>query len=185
MPEILESDDFTKIYLQMFREAIAKAKTSFLRNDIPFSVEDHLALVERCFDAVLGSGWCASVGKQVSDCSDEAAEDQAAPTDEFTHQLVIQIPVDSDKDFERFTTLEDRVINCLESAPCDVEGNDLGSGTGNIFIDTNDPLETFGRLRKGLRLKRYLGLKVAYRPQDSDEFTLLWPENSEEAFKLI
>ncbi|SRR5579875_392312 len=101
------------------------------------------------------------------------------------YQLVLQLPGTTQQDFDVLVALEDAVADALENTPHDVDGHDFGSGTGNIFIDTNDPLVAFALVKEAISLTDYSMLKAAYRSFDEDDYHLIWPENSTERFELI
>jgi hypothetical protein len=73
----------------------------------------------------------------------------------------------------------------MEHMPHLVEGHDFGSGTGNIFIETNDAMGAFFIAKRIVNPSDYPMLKAAYRSFDEDEYRLIWPENSEESFDLV
>lgn len=101
------------------------------------------------------------------------------------YQLVLQLPGASQQDFDVLVALEDAVADALENVPHEMDGHDFGSGTGNIFIDTNDPLVAFALVKSAISIADYPRLKAAYRPFDEEEYHLIWPENSKEGFDLI
>lgn len=78
--------------------------------------------------------------------------------------------------------LENRLIEGLGHT-AKVDGHDCGSGETNIFIFTSDPSATFWRVRQVLQREGQLqSVRAAYRPVDGEQFTVLWPENSEREF---
>jgi hypothetical protein len=101
------------------------------------------------------------------------------------YQLVFQLPGTIQEDFDALLTLEDVLMNALQRSPHEVDGHDFGSGTGNVFIDTNDPAAAFSLVKEAIHLKDYPTLKVAYRSFDEDDYHLMWPENSRGQFDLI
>jgi hypothetical protein len=105
--------------------------------------------------------------------------------EDFKYQLVLQLPGTSQRDFDALVCLEETLVETFEGTPHEVDGHDFGSGTGNIFIDTNDPVAAFGKLKKAINLINHPALKAAYRSFDEDEYNLIWPENSSEEFELI
>jgi hypothetical protein len=89
------------------------------------------------------------------------------------YQLVLQFP-SSAVDYDALIRIEDLLINKLKAE--DVDGHDLGSGECNIFILTNNPHESFARLRAILEKERpWQYARVAFRKVLTDEFTILWP----------
>jgi len=58
------------------------------------------------------------------------------------YHLVLQFPGDSRNDLEALLALEDRLIGSLEPEHV-VDGHDVGSGEGNIFIHSDNPSAAF------------------------------------------
>jgi hypothetical protein len=100
------------------------------------------------------------------------------------HQLVLQFCGDGLSDFDALVALENRLIDDLEGS-AKVDGHDFGSGTGNIFIFTSDPDLTFWQVRQILQREgRMSSLTAAHRPVDGDDYTVIWPEDSQEPFSI-
>jgi hypothetical protein len=100
------------------------------------------------------------------------------------YQLVLQFRGDSLADFDAMIALEEQLIEDLEDS-ADVDGHDCGSGETNIFIYTLDPTATFSKVKQTLEKEdRLESVTAAYRKEDSNHFTVLWPENSEKEFSL-
>jgi hypothetical protein len=104
---------------------------------------------------------------------------------DFKYQLVLQLPGHTRQDFDALVALEDAVAEALEGTPHELDGHDFGSGTGNIFIDTNDPAGAFALAKQIVRPAEHPGLKAAYRAFEEDEYTLLWPEKTDQTFELM
>jgi hypothetical protein len=100
-------------------------------------------------------------------------------------QLVLQLLGTTEQDFDFLVALEESIVDGLYGTSHDVDGHDFGSGTGNIFIHTNDPLGAFELTKKFLNAATYSKLKAAYRSFEEDDYTLIWPENSSEDFNII
>jgi hypothetical protein len=105
--------------------------------------------------------------------------------DDFKYQLVLQLPGTTQQDFDVLVSLEESLADALDGTSHEVDGHDFGSGTGNIFIHTNDPIGAFDRTKKVANPIEYPMLKAAYRSFDEDDFTLIWPENSQEEFNIM
>ena len=60
----------------------------------------------------------------------------------MTYQLVLQIPLDSLNDYDEMVALEEELIEPLGRIG-DVDGHDVGSGTMNVFILTDQPRQVF------------------------------------------
>lgn len=93
------------------------------------------------------------------------------------YQVVLQIPQNSIRDFDKMTAIEDDLRAVLEPQH-EVDGNDWGSGTINYFILTDDfsqiiePAKTvFGKY------DLITVLKAAYRSLDADDYIALWPSD--------
>lgn len=104
--------------------------------------------------------------------------------DEFKYQLVLQLRGESEEDYRELAHIEDAVTNALMETPHQVDGHDFGSGTMNIFIDTNDPVAAFGIVKQSVHID-HRDFRVAYRAFEDDEYSLIWPENTEQEFDLM
>jgi hypothetical protein len=94
------------------------------------------------------------------------------------YQLILQWP-SSVVDFEVLRALQD-LLEAALSADHDVDGNDFGSGDGNIFILTDDPKAAFEQVRSAVgRHPAWPALRAQYRDleedEDDDDFVSLWP----------
>lgn len=105
--------------------------------------------------------------------------------EDLRYQLVFQLPEATNKDFDLLVNLEEALINVFDGSPHEVDGHDFGSGTMNIFIDTNDPAAAFALAKEIVDPGQNPLLKVAYRSFDEGDYTLIWPEDSSEDFNLI
>jgi hypothetical protein len=105
--------------------------------------------------------------------------------DDYKFQLVLQLPGDAVQDFDVMVGIEESLADALDGLPHEVDGHDFGSGTGNIFIHTNDPIGAFDLTKKVVDLTAHPTLKAAYRSFEEDDYTLIWPENSQEEFKIM
>jgi len=101
------------------------------------------------------------------------------------YQLVLQLPAQSVDDFDSLIAIEDQLIDKLGKEH-DVDGHDFGSGTMNIFIITNQPIKAFEISKPVFQRKRLLGqLKAAYRKQNGEDYTVLWPVNYSGQFEVM
>jgi hypothetical protein len=94
------------------------------------------------------------------------------------YQLVLQWP-SSVVNFEALIALENLLESVL-SADHQVDGNDFGSGDGNIFILTDDPKAAFAQVQSVLSgHPAWHGLRARYRDleeeEDDDDPVNLWP----------
>jgi len=99
------------------------------------------------------------------------------------YQLVIQL---DEQFFDEMGFLEN-LENSLEISLTDAEidGHDVGNSELNVFIHTNDPVNTFEEVKlildnQGVDLEI---VKAGYRDFSSDTYIPIWPENLEE-FKI-
>ena len=101
------------------------------------------------------------------------------------YQLVLQFRGDSLDDYDAMILLEEKLIEAFENI-ADVDGHDVGSGEVNIFILTTDPKTTFQQIKPVLELRKKLEtVIVAYRKIDEEDYTVIWPENYRQEFKVI
>jgi hypothetical protein len=67
-----------------------------------------------------------------------------------------------------------------------VDGHDVGSGETNIFIITADPVRTFRQSMAVLERTRCSGaVTAAHRRVDSEEYTVVWPEDTAKDFRVV
>lgn len=94
------------------------------------------------------------------------------------YQLVLQFAGPGALTLDELIELEDELTRQLP-ASAQVDGHDIGSGEGNIYLSTGDPLGTFAAIRPILTKRGQLeGLGVAYRAERSNEFVRVWPEDA-------
>ena len=81
-------------------------------------------------------------------------------------------------DYDEMVEVEDLLIGRLTKRS-KVDGHDFGSNETNIFVYTDDPLQTFDEIRAILSgHKIWSNARIAYRRIDGDEFTVIWPEGA-------
>jgi hypothetical protein len=101
------------------------------------------------------------------------------------YQLVVQIPGDTASGFDALVALENDLVDAL-GASADVDGHDIGSGEGNIFIFTDRPVEAFSQIRPLLAQRGVLAsARVAYRNAGGERYTVLWPEKFDGNFQVL
>ena len=87
--------------------------------------------------------------------------------------LVFQWPENFFADFDAMVAFENRMINIWPKT-CTHDGHDMGDGTVNFFVFTAYPKAAFLTFRKYLgTLKATKKLRVAYRPRDGIEYTII------------
>jgi hypothetical protein len=91
------------------------------------------------------------------------------------YQLVIQFSGKSMDDFDHLIEIEDTLEENL-TGDCEVDGHDFGSGEMNIFILTEEPVETFMQTKSLLDHDDLSNMKAAYRDIEAEKFTILWPK---------
>lgn len=100
------------------------------------------------------------------------------------YQLVLPFCGDSLADYDAMITLEDALIDQLRGI-AKVDGHDMGSGERNIFILTSDPAGSFHRARPLLVRRHQLqSVTAAFREIEGEQFKLIWPEDSDEEFRV-
>lgn len=100
------------------------------------------------------------------------------------YQLVIQFPLTgSVEDFERLITLENELRVVLRGEH-EIDGHDLGAEEMNIFIHTDEPKQAFTLAKEVLSEKELKVVSVAYRDFDSEEYSVIWPENFHGEFRV-
>jgi hypothetical protein len=101
------------------------------------------------------------------------------------YQLIVQIPGDTSGALDTLVALENDLVDAL-GASGEVDGHDIGSGEGNIFVFTDRPVEAFSQIRSLLAERRLLAsARVAYRDACGQRYTVLWPEESDGAFRVL
>jgi hypothetical protein len=90
-------------------------------------------------------------------------------------QLVIQLPFSSDEDYDRLLSIEETIASGLGGLGI-VDGHDFGSGEMNIFIHTDSPKATLGKILELLTNKTHLRhLKAGYKDFNDDSYIALHP----------
>ena len=101
-----------------------------------------------------------------------------------TYQLVLQFRGDSLDDYDAMIRLEDDLIAELQGV-AEVDGHDMGSGEANIFILTSDPRGILERAKPVLKRRKCLEIMSAgYRTVGGENYTMIWPEGSSDAFRI-
>ena len=92
-------------------------------------------------------------------------------------QLVTQFPEELYDDLDWIAEMEDKLDECLVDA--EVDGHDIGNGEINIFIHTNNPIDTFEVTKNILNEDNSVlkNAKIAYRSLDGDSYIGLWPQD--------
>lgn len=163
-PDAITSEDFPQRYVALLKQAIIEAKKVFDKKGIPFSLKDHVALADKSLEGLM---------------------ETRSMRDDHRFQLVLQLPVTPQQDFDVLLSLEESLADALDGTHHEIDGHDFGSGTGNIFIHTNDPIGAFDLTKKFVDLKGFSRMRAAYRSFEEDDYKLIWPEDSNEEFDLF
>jgi hypothetical protein len=108
---------------------------------------------------------------------EEEVESTAHNDSDSKCQLVLQLPASSIQDYDSVVQLEEKIEAALPK-DATVDGHDMGSGEANIFIHTDNPVLTYGKIRVALHTQlEWKDIKVAYRELSGDTYTVLWPED--------
>ena len=100
------------------------------------------------------------------------------------YQLVLQFAVASSKDLDRLVALEDRLAEEL-CGLATVDGHDFGLGEFNIFILTDNPVESFDKAHKVVTHQGITNaMSSGYRKADGEHYAILWPTSLKE-FKVL
>lgn len=93
------------------------------------------------------------------------------------YQLVIQFPEEIYGDLDWIADLEDKIDNLLVDAQLD--GHDIGCGEVNIFIETNDPINSFEIVKNNLNEQKSAlkNVKAGYRNFNGDTYIAIWPDH--------
>ncbi len=97
----------------------------------------------------------------------------------MNYLLVLQFPCKSEKDLDLLIEMEDKLDACIESTS-EVDGHDIGRDEMNLFIYSSEPTACFKQAKLLLcDMVAINTMKAAFRHLDSNEYTVLWPEELE------
>ena len=102
------------------------------------------------------------------------------------HQLVLQFsPLGSnEEDFDKLIALEDQLIETL-AGHAEVDGHDVGSNEGNVFVFSHNAEETFVKCFPVVERSGLLPLLAAgYRDVDGEDYMRIWPQGDTSRFSL-
>jgi hypothetical protein len=100
------------------------------------------------------------------------------------YQLVLQFPETFFAELGELHAFEERVMRSLPRT-ASVDGHDVGSGTINVFVDTDYPKATFDVIYRRVTTRVIQAkLRVAYRAVASDDWVNLWPRRDPRPFDL-
>src|ERR1041385_8529897 len=100
------------------------------------------------------------------------------------YQSVLQFPGNSLNDFDELIALEETLTKKL-AAVAKVDGHDFGSGEMNIFIFTEEPEQSFQRIKPTLASRgNFDSVIAAYGETTGEDYTILWPPGRTEPFRI-
>jgi hypothetical protein len=106
----------------------------------------------------------------------------------MNHQLVLQFHGDDDETVEKVIELEDRLIEALAgSTAVEVDGHEPGEGVTNLILVARNAAKVWEKIEpivEGASDELDVNA-VAFRPLDTEEFTVLWPVDYEGEFEMI
>lgn len=98
------------------------------------------------------------------------------------YRLIIQFRGSRYEDYHAMAALEERMSEDLGQS-AKMGTFEIGRGGATIFINSSDPAATFARVRKSLQREGLLqAVTAAYHELTSQEYIVLWPEDSNERF---
>jgi hypothetical protein len=106
----------------------------------------------------------------------------------MNHQLVLQFHGDDDETVEKVIELEDRLIEVLAgSTAVEVDGHEPGEGVTNLILVARNAAKVWEKIEPIIEgASDELDVNaVAFRPLDTEEFTVLWPVDYEGEFEMI
>jgi hypothetical protein len=99
------------------------------------------------------------------------------------YRIILQWPGSSIEDYDDLIQIEYSLSKILSDGSY-VDGHDVGSDEVNIFIDCDDPHQTFGEVKAALKSRdEWSNVRIAYRSMEASKYTVLWPSNLHE-FKV-
>jgi hypothetical protein len=106
----------------------------------------------------------------------------------MNHQLVLQFHGDDDETVEKVIELEDRLIEALAgSTVVEVDGHEPGEGVTNLVLVAKNAAKVWEKIEPIIEgASDELDVNaVAFRPLDTEEFTVLWPVDYEGEFEMV
>lgn len=98
------------------------------------------------------------------------------------YQLVLEFHGDDTENFDRVMALAEKLEEELEHGI--VDGNDVGGGVVNIFIDTGEPRRCFEEAMRIIGGLEPEPRAAGYRDYEDDDYVRLLPENDPTPFEL-
>ncbi|MCB1521988.1 MAG: hypothetical protein KDJ37_15650 [Hyphomicrobiaceae bacterium] len=104
------------------------------------------------------------------------------------YQLVIQFDDGADDLIEQIDALEAVLADVLDGI-AEVEGHEVGTGTANLILDTDNPKKAWSKAEASVESATEEGgltlNAVAYRDyDDEDDYTVLWPSDFDGEFDI-
>lgn len=95
------------------------------------------------------------------------------------HHLILRFEALSGEELEEVAALEDLLIEKLGNR-ADVDGHDVDGDVASLSVITSDPHETWSEIERLIETAGDLGRTLsvaAFRPINSDDYVLLWPDD--------
>jgi hypothetical protein len=104
------------------------------------------------------------------------------------HQLVLQFQGDDADTLDKVIALEDQLIESLNgSTAAEVDGHEPGEGVIHLFLLAKNAAKLWEKIEPLVEDAASEDLEinaVAFRPLDSEEYTVLWPTDYEGEFEV-
>lgn len=105
------------------------------------------------------------------------------------YKLVLQFQGDDEDTLDKVIALEDQLIDALEgSTMSEVDGHEEGDGSIYVTINTKNPSKAWEKIEPLVEEAASNDLEataVAYRENDSEDYTVLWPADFEGEFEIV
>ena len=103
--------------------------------------------------------------------------------DLYMFQLVIQFASSDPNDLDRVVQTEDQ-LRAVDGLAESVDGHDVGQGEMNLFLITSTPEATFRTCLPILQASGLRLLGAAFRDEDGDSHSRIWPRGSTDPFEI-
>ncbi len=106
----------------------------------------------------------------------------------MNHQLVLQFQGDDPATLGKVIELEDRLIDALDgSTAAEVDGHEPGNGVINLVLLAKNAAKVWEKIEPMIEEAAADDLEinaVAYRPLETEDFTVLWPTDFDGEFEM-
>lgn len=104
---------------------------------------------------------------------------------DYLYQFVIQIIGGLVDDYDSCMAVYYTINDTVPYPSNEIDGYDFGSGTMNIFIDTNDPKQLLADLTNKSLVISGTNIICAYKTIDDEDYTVIWPPNGSSSFEIL